>query len=273
VNCRQLHITAYADEGTRLFFEANNTRCFGLIKPEAMKDLGSILSCVEASFSIARLKMVKLNSSMAAHFSCASGTAVALEVSVLGDHDVQSRWDSVLASQRGALYGSIGTGSAHSDATLLDEPFLAGKPRGAVTCCVIKPHAIQAGQVGALLTAIDAEGFTVEAMEMLHMDKDSAANFFDVYKGVLPYYAPFVASMTEGPVIYLKLSGYGDGVVEAFREACGPSEVELAKTLRPKSIRARYGTDRVLNCLHCTDLPADGSLECGYFDHLLTIDC
>jgi len=40
---------------------------------------------------------------------------------------------------------------------------------------------------------------------------------------------------------------------------------EIAKNLRPKTIRAKYGMDRVANAIHCTDLPEDGTLECEYF--------
>lgn len=40
---------------------------------------------------------------------------------------------------------------------------------------------------------------------------------------------------------------------------------EIAKNLRPNTIRARFGIDRVRNAIHCTDLPEDGALEIEYF--------
>ena len=40
---------------------------------------------------------------------------------------------------------------------------------------------------------------------------------------------------------------------------------EIAKSLRPNSLRAKFGVDRVKNAIHCTDLPEDGVLECEYF--------
>lgn len=40
---------------------------------------------------------------------------------------------------------------------------------------------------------------------------------------------------------------------------------EIAKNLRPNTIRARFGIDRVKNAIHCTDLDEDGALECEYF--------
>ena len=40
---------------------------------------------------------------------------------------------------------------------------------------------------------------------------------------------------------------------------------EIAKNLRPNTIRARFGLDKVKNAIHCTDLPEDGTLESEYF--------
>lgn len=40
---------------------------------------------------------------------------------------------------------------------------------------------------------------------------------------------------------------------------------EIAKSLRPNTLRARYGIDRIRNAVHCTDLAEDGTLECEYF--------
>lgn len=49
--------------------------------------------------------------------------------------------------------------------------------------------------------------------------------------------------------------------VKSFRELCGPHDPEIARNLRPNTIRARFGVDRVKNAVHCTDLPEDGILE------------
>jgi nucleoside diphosphate kinase len=50
-------------------------------------------------------------------------------------------------------------------------------------------------------------------------------------------------------------------VVTAFREFVGPSEPEIARQLRPTSLRAKFGLDKVRNAMHCTDLKEDGVLE------------
>jgi nucleoside-diphosphate kinase len=40
---------------------------------------------------------------------------------------------------------------------------------------------------------------------------------------------------------------------------------EIAKNLRPNSLRAKFGIDRAKNAIHCTDLAEDGIIECEYF--------
>jgi hypothetical protein len=36
---------------------------------------------------------------------------------------------------------------------------------------------------------------------------------------------------------------------------------ELARKLRPSTLRAKFGKTKVQNAVHCTDLPEDGLLE------------
>lgn len=57
--------------------------------------------------------------------------------------------------------------------------------------------------------------------------------------------------------------------VEAFRQLVGPRDPELARVLRPNTLRARFGVSRVRNGIHCTDLVEDGPLEAGYFFNVL----
>ncbi|MED6244921.1 Nucleoside diphosphate kinase 7 [Ataeniobius toweri] len=44
---------------------------------------------------------------------------------------------------------------------------------------------------------------------------------------------------------------------------------EIARHLRPNTLRALYGKDKVKNAVHCTDLPEDGGLEVQYFFKIL----
>ena len=57
--------------------------------------------------------------------------------------------------------------------------------------------------------------------------------------------------------------------VSSFRELVGPADPDLAKSIRPKSLRAKYGKTKDMNAIHCTDLPEDGLLEVEYFFKIL----
>lgn len=49
-------------------------------------------------------------------------------------------------------------------------------------------------------------------------------------------------------------------MVASLRELCGPHDPELARTVRPKSLRSIFGRDKAKNGVHCTDLAEDGVL-------------
>lgn len=70
----------------------------------------------------------------------------------------------------------------------------------------------------------------------------------------------------SGPFIAMEITpASGKNVVENFRDLCGPAEPELARALRPHSLRAQFGHNKVQNALHCTDVPEEGELEVLYF--------
>ncbi len=101
---------------------------------------------------------------------------------------------------------------------------------------------------------------------MFYLDRATSEEFFEVYKGVLPEFSPMTEHLTTGPCIALEIRqenavkkktviDYDIIIkVKSFRDLCGPHDPEIAKNLRPNTIRARYGIDRVKNAVHCTDL-------------------
>ncbi len=132
------------------------------------------------------------------------------------------------------------------------------------TLGVIKPHAVLDGVAGLALDIV-SEHFDVTALRLCTLDRAAAAEFYEVYKGVLAIgeYTSMVDELTSGPCIAFEVADRDGGaeVVEAFRELCGPMDPELARVLRPKSIRAQFGLNKIKNAVHCTDLVEDGQLE------------
>eukprot|EP01084_Bolivina_argentea_P181847 314024_1 len=111
------------------------------------------------------------------------------------------------------------------------------------TCCVIKPHAVRAGLAGKIIDAISCQGYHISAMQMFHLDRLAASQFYEIYKGILQEYKEMVDEAIVSPCIALEIRA--EDAVRTFRKSAGPWDVEVAKELRPGSLRAIYGSDRV----------------------------
>ena len=124
---------------------------------------------------------------------------------------------------------------------------------------------------GDIIQSILGAGFQIAALETFFLDFGKADEFLEIYKGVIGHYGDVVKEMSSGACIALQIVQSEDlqSVVPTFRELCGPQDPAMAKTLRPKTLRARFGETLVKNGIHCTDLTEDGPLEVEYFFRVL----
>ena len=127
------------------------------------------------------------------------------------------------------------------------------------SCLIIKPHVIQMGLTGNIIDKILEEGFEISAMEMFYLNKPIAEEFFEVYRGVLPEFIQMIEHIISGPVIVMEIRQ--ENVVLSLRDLVGPHDPEIAKHVKPSSIRAQFGIDKIRNAVHCTDLEEDGIIE------------
>ncbi|KAM7542849.1 hypothetical protein Aperf_G00000010751 [Anoplocephala perfoliata] len=149
------------------------------------------------------------------------------------------------------------------------------------TCAVIKPHAVQNGLVGVIWEAIKAGGYCIIAAQTFRLSRANASEFLEIYKGVLAEYPELINEFISGSCVALQIIQSGgdfdatrepedpDSVQQRFREFVGPMDPEIARFLKPDSIRAKYGVDLVRNAIHCTDLPDDVPLEVDYLFRIL----
>lgn len=135
------------------------------------------------------------------------------------------------------------------------------------TCCIVKPHAFRAGLAGKILDSIISQGYEISAAETLLFDRPCAEEFLEVYNGVVPNYADYVVELVSGPCLALEIRA--EDAVNTFRVTCGPWDVNMAKELRPGTLRAVFGKDNIHNAVHCTDLAVDGVTECEYCFRLM----
>lgn len=115
--------------------------------------------------------------------------------------------------------------------------------------------------------AIRDAGFEISAMQMFNMDRVNVEEFYEVYKGVVSEYNEMVTEMYSGPCVAMEIQQTNPTMT--FREFCGPADPEIARHLRPGTLRAIFGKTKIQNAVHCTDLPEDGLLEVQYFFKIL----
>lgn len=117
-------------------------------------------------------------------------------------------------------------------------------------------------------------GFKITAMQMFHLNNANADEFLEVYKGVVSDFHALLLSFLDGPCVALEISGVKEDtdVHGDFRRFAGPSDSEVARQIRPDTLRARFGNSKYNNAVHCTDLPEDTVLELEYFFKILDND-
>ncbi|CAH2050548.1 unnamed protein product, partial [Iphiclides podalirius] len=140
-----------------------------------------------------------------------------------------------------ALYGSDSVkncvhAASNSDAALQDiEYFFPPAPLHAMrlrltaslsncTLCIVKPHAIREGKLGSALEIIDEGGFEVTALNMFMVESDNAAEFYEVYKGIVQEYKGMVEELSSGPCVAMEIVSKDKSLNTAveFRKLVGP---------------------------------------------------
>jgi nucleoside-diphosphate kinase len=129
----------------------------------------------------------------------------------------------------------------------------------------VKPHILRSRKTGEVLSALKDKGFQIRGLLSVHLTNVMAEELFDIYRGVFLNYNDMIQQLIISPCLAVMVGCPSGGTVRSLREACGPQNPVLGKTLRPEAIRTLFGVDTVNNAVHCTDLPDDGESECRYF--------
>ncbi|XP_071839564.1 nucleoside diphosphate kinase homolog 7-like isoform X2 [Apostichopus japonicus] len=307
VNSRTLTLVDYSDEYTKNILSSKKEKTLALIKPDAVLKFGQIFNAIyQSRFLVCNAKMVRLTRGEAEEFYAehvgkaffdnlvrfmTSGPIIAMELmkdgaigawrELLGPTDSSKARSDAPNSIR-AMFGTDQTQNAchGSDSTMSAQRecnfFFGSKVRRNTamhqgsTCCIIKPSAVDTNKAGEIMAAITAQGYQVTGLQMFHMEKANAEEFFEVYKGVVAEYIDMVNELSSGPCIVLEVTGQGDNIPTKFREFVGPADPEIARHLRPNTLRAKFGHTKINNAIHCTDLPEDGALEVEYFFRILS---
>ncbi|MGC8916653.1 MAG: nucleoside-diphosphate kinase [Thermoanaerobaculum sp.] len=127
------------------------------------------------------------------------------------------------------------------------------------TLTIIKPDAVAAGHVGAIIQHLEREGFRILGVKRLRLSEAQAKKFYEVHRE-RPFYGSLVAFMTSGPVWVMALER--DNAVARLREVMGATDPAKAA---PGTIRALYGSSIERNAIHGSDSRENAAIELAFF--------
>ncbi|MBL7705193.1 MAG: nucleoside-diphosphate kinase [Taibaiella sp.] len=127
------------------------------------------------------------------------------------------------------------------------------------TFTMIKPDAVAAGHIGAILAKINEAGFRIVAMKYTHLSQASAGKFYEVHKE-RPFYGELVDFMSSGPIVAAILEK--DNAVADFRTLIGATNpAEAAEG----TIRKMYAKSIGENAVHGSDSDENAEIEGNFF--------
>ncbi len=129
---------------------------------------------------------------------------------------------------------------------------------GKRTFTMIKPDAVEAGNVGAILEQITTSGFRIVALKMIQMTTADAEEFYAVHKE-RPFFGELVEFMTRGPIVSAVLEK--ENAVEDFRALIGATNPEDAAE---GTIRKKYAKSVGENAVHGSDSDENAQIEAAF---------
>jgi len=127
------------------------------------------------------------------------------------------------------------------------------------TLSIVKPDAVRAGNLGAVLDAIERSGLRIVAMKMLHLDQARAEGFYAVHRE-RPFFKDLVKFMTSGPVVVSVLEG--DDAVARYRKLMGATDPAKADA---GTLRKQFASNIEQNAVHGSDSAENARSEVAYF--------
>ncbi len=124
---------------------------------------------------------------------------------------------------------------------------------------MIKPDAVEAGNIGGITKMIEDAGFTIVAMKYTRLTAELAGEFYAVH-AERPFYGELVKYMSSGPIVAAILEK--DNAVADFRKLIGatnPAEAEEG------TIRKIYATSIAANAVHGSDSDENAEIEGNFY--------
>jgi nucleoside-diphosphate kinase len=130
---------------------------------------------------------------------------------------------------------------------------------GHTSFAMIKPDAVAAGKVGAILAHVQQAGFEIRALRMVRLSRVEAEAFYAVHQG-RPFFEELVSFMCSGRAVAMVLEK-PDAVV-AWRATIGATDPAEAA---PGTIRKLFAESKGRNAVHGSDSDETAAREVAFF--------
>jgi nucleoside-diphosphate kinase len=127
------------------------------------------------------------------------------------------------------------------------------------TFAMIKPDAVQAGNVGNIVAHIQTAGFRIVGMKLVQISLQQAQRFYEVH-AERPFYGELVEFMSSGPSVVLALDA--ENAVQKWRDTIGSTDPAEAAD---GTIRKLYAESKGRNAVHGSDADDTAAAEIAFF--------
>jgi nucleoside-diphosphate kinase len=127
------------------------------------------------------------------------------------------------------------------------------------TFTMIKPDAVAAGNIGAIIDQIIKSGFKLVALKYTYLTAEKAGQFYAVHKE-RPFYGDLVGFMSSGPIVAAVLEK--DNAIEDFRKLIGATDPTKAEA---GTIRNLFAKSIDANAIHGSDSDENAEIEGNFF--------
>jgi nucleoside-diphosphate kinase len=127
------------------------------------------------------------------------------------------------------------------------------------TFTMLKPDAVEANNIGPILSMINKAGFRILGMKYMKLSKEQAGQFYAVHKE-RPFYGELTAYMSSGPIVAAVL--VKDNAVADFRKLIGATDPTKADE---GTIRKLFAKSIAANAVHGSDSDENAAVEANFF--------
>ena len=127
------------------------------------------------------------------------------------------------------------------------------------TLAILKPDCVQNKLIGKVIDHLLTAGFRIVAMKMLHLNSETAGEFYSVHKE-RPFYPDLLDFMTESEVVPMILEK--ENAIAELRKTIGatdPAEAEEG------TVRKLYAENKQNNIIHASDSEENAKIEISFF--------